>query len=364
MSLNLTVASINARGLRNKNKRQTLYKWFTDNNVTIAFIQETYFDQKQEHVYTHGCQGKLFNSYTNSNHSRGVSIYVNSKLKCEVKSVEQDTLGRKIMIKLCISGSIFTFVNMYCPNVVNDRVAFLNQCITWINNHCVDKSKLIVGGDFNCVYENVDRTSKVLDKSSVCFKQFMNEMNLIDSWRIKHDGDIDFTYIDPSHRGLNSRIDYILIPLSMQQYLMKCDHRLAPTPDHKAVTALIKSASNPSGKGYWKLNVSILDENDYVIGDKSVIDKTITDYDNDLCKSKLWELIKIRIKEFSIKYCQIRSKKRKDEMLTLENKINLIDSSIAIGRDNIEELHVEHKVEKRNYKMKHIKNLILQKPKA
>ncbi len=96
----------------------------------------------------------------------------------------------------------------------------------------------------------------------------------------------------------------------MKKYLTLGQHRSAPTPDHKAVVIKVNTHTNPRGKGYWKLNTSVLEEEDYVIGIKDLIKKTILEFSNDICKGKLWELIKVRIKEFSIKYCQLRSVNR------------------------------------------------------
>ena len=40
----------------------------------------------------------------------------------------------------------------------------------------------------------------------------------------------------------------------------------APTPDHKVIDIYTQLSKNTRGKGYWKINVSILEGNDYTEG--------------------------------------------------------------------------------------------------
>ena len=60
-------------------------------------------------------------------------------------------------------------------------------------------------------------------------------------------------------------------------------------------------------------------------------------------KSMTWELVKIRIKEFSIRYCCLRTKKELNKIRMLEERINLIDKELQSQNHN-EEIVNERKL--------------------
>ena len=73
----LKIATINVRGLKNKNKRLLLANWFNEHKIDILCIQETYCTKKFKSSFRREWQnfaGKIKHCYTDSNHSRGISI--------------------------------------------------------------------------------------------------------------------------------------------------------------------------------------------------------------------------------------------------------------------------------------------------
>ena len=60
-----------------------------------------------------------------------------------------------------------------------------------------------------------------------------------------------------------------------------------------------------------------------------------------LNKKDIWELIKVKIKEFTIVYCQNKSKQQKNEILELQKKLDLLNKNATLNRDNeIEETKI------------------------
>ncbi len=57
------------------------------------------------------------------------------------------------------------------------------------------------------------------------------------------------------------------------------------------------------GLGFWKLNISILEDEMYKQGIRELIYKAKSDYENILSKHNLWDFSKVQIKGVSIKYC-------------------------------------------------------------
>ena len=110
-----------------------------------------------------------------------------------------------------------------------------------------------------------------------------------------------FTYSNNS--GLiQSRIDYIFTSLYMRN-LVKKKYILTPpkVPDHKAVVCSFKEELD-IGKGYWKLNVKLLEDDAYSAHIKHVIQEVKRVYSPHLDKRQLWDYCKTQIKEESIQW--------------------------------------------------------------
>ena len=60
---------------------------------------------------------------------------------------------------------------MYAQNVISERIIFFKQVSKFINQHAVNKSGLIIGGDY-CVLTEKDRVSGVIDRSSKVLGDF------------------------------------------------------------------------------------------------------------------------------------------------------------------------------------------------
>ena len=139
---------------------------------------------------------------------------------------------------------------------------------------------------------------------------------------------VDTTYIDPSFRHANSRLDIVCVCPELETYVQSCVHKLTPCPDHKAVIMTLMLSERKRGKGYWKLNVIVLKEDGYRKNISDLIKHTMAEYADQVDSSMVWELIKVRVKEFSVKYCCKRSNEQNIVIDLLETKINALDKLI------------------------------------
>ena len=71
--------------------------------------------------------------------------------------------------------------------------------------------------------------------------------------------------------------------------------------------------SNPRGPGFWKFNSALLSEVDYVNAIKSTIAETASEYESDeeVDEVLLWEMIKLKIRDASMKYSKVKMKNYK-----------------------------------------------------
>ena len=70
------------------------------------------------------------------------------------------------------------------------------------------------------------------------------------------------------------------------------------------ITLQISLHSNKRGRGFWKLNTSLLKDTEYVNRIKLIINRTKDEYTNDetVDPSLLWEMVKMKVREESINF--------------------------------------------------------------
>ena len=324
----LSIVTINARGLNNAKKRLSAFQWIKEHNIDIALIQETYCTEEFKRKFNFHWRGEVYHSNTDSKHSRGVSILISDLFKGKVVSSCNDNAARKLLLNIEYDDNVYTIVNLYCPNDQGERVRFLSDCPHWVNTNRIMNSFLILGGDVNCVQWPSDKSSNKVDIASKSLIELKRSLNVKDVWKLLHPDDRDYKYIDSSFRNNNSRIDILCVCPELENLVQLCIHKITPCPDHKAVLMSFEDKERKRGKGYWKLNVSILKEEDYREIIQNTIEETFSEYMDNVDKSLIWELTKIRVKEITIKYCKSRQFRLSNEIRQLENTIHHLDKKI------------------------------------
>ena len=249
--------------------------------------------------------GNIFHGLSKSSHGRGVAVILSNNFpKYTLLDVQSDSEGRKVMVNIKIDSTqmVLTLISIYAPNEIGQRIKFFKDLDTWIGEHCKAPHNIIIGGDFNCC-DKSDRQSKRSDKSSEALSKFTDLQDLTDIYSFCNPGKHEFTYIHPSDNSKNSRIDYIFSSNSILEFFRLCKIIYAPVPDHKAVTTVLDTNNRRRGKGYWKLNNSVLNDENYKNLIKQIIFETKLEYSKDLSKQSLLEILKFRVKEQTIQYC-------------------------------------------------------------
>ena len=98
----------------------------------------------------------------------------------------------------------------------------------------------------------------------------------------------------------------------------------APETDHSAITLHLKTEDlmQPRGPGFWKFNNSLLEDEGYTSKLRQNLALLGEKY-TDLADLGLkWDVIKMEICGFTIKYSKIKAKQRKNEALVLQDKAN------------------------------------------
>ncbi|KAJ4427946.1 hypothetical protein ANN_23958 [Periplaneta americana] len=196
--------------------------------------------------------GPQYNSIVNVGDSnRGTAIIYRSGLSIQLH--EQHQSGR--ITSLLLNTGVL-IVNLYLPSGSNNRVLreqMIAQDLPFYLRH--KYNILILGGDFNNVLNARDQKGEYHPSPNL--QRLCNELQLLDAWEVVHGNNVQFTF----HRGqAASRLDRIYVNKQLKDNILNAQVQPAVFSDHHAllVKMEVDNTIPPHGRGYWKLNESLL----------------------------------------------------------------------------------------------------------
>ena len=124
-------------------------------------------------------------------------------------------------------------------------------------------------------------------------------------------------------------MDYIFVTENICSLIERTDIMPSYATDHSMVVITIRFSNIDRGKGFWKMNTSMLRDNDYV----ESINGTIEEVMKQQFKTarEKWDFLKFKIKEASNKFTKVRKKSQ-------EMKLHLYKCKLQRLHDNLEEV--------------------------
>ena len=321
----IKLLSLNCRGLNSYDKRVLLYDWLNSQKCDIIFLQETHFVDKKQSIYDARWHGSAFHNFSESSHSKGVSIFFHKNFTFKTLNIHKSADSRILVMNIEHDNNIITLVNVYAPNSENERVNVFKKVAKWISQYAMNEENLILVGDFNC---NV-KSEK--DKSGKTVRDIIQRFDLVDLWSTLKPDKNCLTWCDGN--GLpKSRIDYVIASKHFCYAPENIFLRKAPNvnncrmSDHLSIVFKFRISCNTKGGGFWKLNVSVLHDTKYVKAMNGFLNNLPNEIENEMNPHIKWELIKIHIRDLSINFCKQKGKSIRDKILTIEKEIEEIES--------------------------------------
>ena len=295
----------------------------------MYFVQEAHCTENNMHDWRAewGYQA-LFSCC--SSKKAGVAMLFNNNFSFQISKTYSDPGGRFIICDLITNGKILTLANIYAPN--EDDPDFFNSFF----NHLLDFSceEITIGGDFNLVLDvgkdkkgDLARTHK---KSLDVISTFCESLDLIDAWRVLNPDSSRFTWRRKPPE-VHCRLDFFLVNQSTFCNTSEADIIPGYKTDHSMITLQISLHSNKRCRGFWKLNTSLLKDIEYVNRIKLIINRTKKEYANDetVDPSLLWEMVKMKVREESIKFGAHKKKKIAEKQEEIEQSIAFLEKNLA-----------------------------------
>ena len=345
----LNILSLNIRGLRQKQKRISVFDWIKRTHYgekCFVFMQETHssIDIEQEWESDWG-NDILYNHGTTN--SCGVLIIPPKNHDYVINCVFKDPHGRLIVVKVENENDCFILANIYAPSGnENDKVEFCSAFCNVIDDIMSTSASFncIAGGDYNiCLQPNLDSHSgnSSNEKYRNSIITMLENFNLIDAWRILNPGIKRYTWRRKNPLQ-QSRLDYWMISAHMLYNISSIDIHASFKSDHSPIKITFESQSKESirGPGFWKFNSSLLDDGDYCEYIKGIIEKSKNEYNDVLDLALKWDLIKMEIRTATIAYSKTQARLKRQFEKDLINDINIIEQELSLAPTN--ELLLKH----------------------
>ena len=142
-----------------------------------------------------------------------------------------------------------------------------NNLLTLLQNESLDSEEnIIIGGDLNCPLDTaLDKKGGILTSRKAITSSIdclQNELDVTDIWRIKNAGVKSFTWSQQRQKNFCC-LDYWLISNNLHDCVKTVKIIPAIKTDHSAIYLELAFLDNSTlGPVYWKLNCSLLDDDD------------------------------------------------------------------------------------------------------
>ncbi len=258
-----------------------------------------------EELWTHG---PSIWSGSNLNKNDGVAVLINNP-NILVKGNTVVREGRALLVNLTFLDRDFNVLNVYGFTEKNERYELLKD----LQPHMLGRPPLIVAGDFNCVLSKKDRKrigeDFKVDKTSVLLQGLVRDFNLVDCFKKMHQREEGFTWFS-GDGAKASRIDYVFT-----RDCSPTDATLTPLffSDHMMLSCTLSLPTGVTvGGGLWKLNCSLLEDEDVVGEYREQFSQWQTLQDFYDRRAQWWEMVKDQTRQFFRKIGKERKVKKRD----------------------------------------------------
>ena len=310
----LSIISLNINGLRDVDKRRGVMQWLNSlpSPVDVLCLQETHCLSETECRFWFLSSGYTCLVSPGSAHSCGCVMLFRPTLHL-VRSWPDDA-GRYLLAEFTLQDSCFRVLCVYAPNRNPARNLFFHEFAILVD----PAIPTVLCGDFNTVFDrSLDRAGSAVGdvsrESTLALTRLFDACSVVDIWRCLHPLASGFSW-RRWDGSLSSRIDLFGCPYSWIASVEACDILPCPFSDHCAFVLLVAIPQAVlHGPGRWKLNISFLEEEDYV----SLISAFLVDWrchqNRYSSLAKWWEVCKERVKGLSISYGVAKSRARRGQ---------------------------------------------------
>lgn len=309
-----------------------MLKWINGKNKDIVLVQETHSVTDTERSWLSDWGGRILFNHGSTN-SLGTAILIKNR-NIKVNNFRIVLQGRVSLLEFTHESQDYCLVNVYAPNV--DNTDYLENLL--YETYGRDKNDFIIlAGDWNTVINNdLDKVGGNQAHSNKKCQNLLNtamsELGLHDPFRLHNESERKYTHFNKKCKTA-TRLDFFLVDNNVIN-LPLCTSSISHgfRSDHSFVDLTLKGSKITHGRGYWKLNNSLLEKEEYCNNVESIINDTVSEsFDS---WGGLWDVIKFKVKDYSIRYGKQNKKDTNEKKTSVENEISNLKENIKSQAPN------------------------------
>ena len=332
----LSIVTFNARGLRNRIKRRSIFRHVRINyRNSIVVLQETHSTKNDEIVWKSEWSGPIFFSHSVESGQGGVAMLFPVDFT-GIPSKLFDFEGRVVCAKLDhrTDQESFYIIGVYAPSIDNQRekCKFLDQVREFML--CYETHNICLAGDFNIRISSLDTESRTYHctRASRKLQDILSEFALEDAWRYHHPAARRYTW-RRTNPVQQSRIDYIFISRNLiVNNVTETRIDTGILSDHSFVFLDIQIANERRGPGIWRYNNALLDDPEHVNDIRSEIEEAVHNrgvYSGVTSKGLKIEMLLSNIRVLTIRHSKKLAREKRKEENELYSRVNELESTVA-----------------------------------
>ena len=268
------ICTLNCRGLGDYRKRRDVFHYLRNSAFHIYMLQDIHCGPNKVNVFRNAWGTDiLIAPYTGN--ARGVAILTKG-IKFKVCASFSDPGGNYIIAKVIINDTQkIILANIYGPN--EDNPAFYEELGNIFQEIEDDDTPVIIGGDFNLTLNGTLDTKNYVGENNTRARdmllRLMDTNGWIDIFRERNGDDRRFTWRNTGPVIKQGRLDFFIISRGLIPFVLEENIVSGYRTDHSMVTLKIDILKQARGKGFFKINNSLLQHEDF----SAVIRKVILD---------------------------------------------------------------------------------------
>ena len=227
---------------------------------------------------------------------------------------------------------------------MQDQCCFFDNLNKNIEENIIEKeNRIILGGDFNVTLDPAWHCSggnQSKKASAKYIEDLCLDFDLIDVWRIRNPEMKRFTWRQKKPL-IQRRLDFWLISDSCQEDIEKSDIISSINSDHSAIILHFSSIDRQKhGPSFWKFNASLVDDTNYTALLTESVPVWLAEFSEVTDKRVLWDLIKYKIRQLSIKYSKEKAREKRERVSKIEKMLHTCEEqcSKCPSDENFEQL--------------------------
>lgn len=299
----------------------------------MCFLQETHSDVSNTADWFKEFDGLTILSHCTSLSGGVAMLFSKSFIPCSF-SVDEVIKGRLLKVNASFENSSFVFICVYVPTTALERMVFLHTLDNVLRD-CNTDDFLLLGGDFNCTEDAIDRNHiEPHMQSRKRLIQLIKSHSIIDVWRNFHGIQRQYTWAHAHENQLSlARLDRFYVFKHQLSMFRECLIIPVCFSDHSLIKCAMAKNNLKSKSAFWHFNNNLLCDSFFKEVFKEFWKNAKAIKSSFLMLQQWWDFVKVQIRQLCQQYTFNATRDVKESMSGLEKDLLKLQGLAELTKD-------------------------------